>query len=445
MIENLKGGDNMNGMMALMPMLNMSKSTNTSATSLAGVDGEGKGKEGFMQALTLILGGSEGENVDTSIDELIENHGLNDEWLTLLLNSSLEKLAVSIEEPLEKISEMIDELPLEDGFLSEELLDVEETQQLLDVLPDHWSEEIKRLIENNQSLEGLLEEFKTSGDPVQLIALMVSLSGNEHHFNNMKSDVLQLAVQQALQTFFPKFTQEDKNQTLRQTLSEFTNFLSSGDNHPTMEKPVLGQSFNTNRFAELAYVNQLASENNQSKKSSQTLPATMMLDTTNSQIARFQTMVMPTGESAPERPTQEQFIRQFQNLLSRSSFQQLANGTQQLSLKLHPASLGRMDITIQQVNGVMMATLMTTTKVARDLLDGQLSQLRSAFQSQNISIDKIEVTQQQTQQQQLLKDSNHQEANKHQESQLRDSSEDEEDEEEPDFADFLATTINTEA
>jgi flagellar hook-length control protein FliK len=440
---NLKGGDKMNGMMALMPMLNMTKLTNETDQKLISVDGEGK--DGFMQALKLIMGGSQEESVDISSDELIKKLELHDEWVALILNSSLEELAALVEEPLEKLSELIKELPLDEGFLSEDLLDIKEIQQLLDVLPEEWSEEIKTLIENNTSLEGLLEEFKTSGDPVQLLALITSLTANEHHFADKKmSETVQLAVQKIMHSFFPKFSQEEKTQPIQQTLSQFLNFLPSGEKSSSIEKQVVikGQSFNTSRFVELAFVNQLASENSQ-PKSSQTLPSTMMLDTTNSQIARFQTMVLPSGDSPPERPTQEQFIRQFQNLLSRSSFQQLANGTQQLNLKLHPASLGRMDITIQQVNGVMMASIMTTTKVARELMDGQLSQLRNAFLLQNIPIDKIEVTQQQNQQ--LLKDPNHDDSKKHKESQHNEASDKEEEEEQLDFADFLATTINTEA
>lgn len=429
----------MNGMMALMPMLNMNKSTSGNGSNVAA---KGNDKEGaFIELLTLIMGGTQAENEDVLNEELIDTLGLDEELVTLLLNSSLEELVSSLEEPLKMLSELIEELPLEEGFLSEDLLDLEQTEKLLETLPDEWSKEIKTLIENNTSLEGLLEEFKTSGNPVEMLTMMIALS--DDRVDDLRTSQV---YQQVLQLYFPKFNQEEKNQSVRQTLSQLTTFLTNGERTSSTENQFVAQrqAFNTNRFAELAYMNQFASENSQSKKSSQVLPSSMMLNTTNSEMARFQTMVMPSGESAPERPSQEQFVRQFQNLLSKSSFQQLANGSQQLSLKLHPASLGRMDITIQQVNGVMMASIMTTTKVARDLMDGQLSQLRNAFQSQNIQIDKIEVTQQQTQHQ-LLKDSNNQEAKDHHEGQHKEVSDNEEETEEQDFAEFLAETINIEA
>ncbi|WP_280768979.1 flagellar hook-length control protein FliK [Salipaludibacillus daqingensis] len=428
----------MNGMMALMPMVSMSKAP--SGMSLTSESGDKE--SGFMEALMMIMGGSDG--ADISKDELIDKLGLDSEWVALLLNSSLEELASTLEEPLKELVEILEQLPLDESFLSEDLFEFDEVKQLLEVLPDDWSQKMEELIVNNTSLEGLIEEFQMNGDPVYLLALIASFSANDR----TDTDKSNLAFQQMIQQYFPKFTNEDKHQPVRQTLKQLTEFISKGERHLASDARVLPQgqqSFNTNRFAELAYMNQLAGEKGQTKNASP-LPNSMMLDTTNSQMARFQTMVMPTtGDAAPERPSQEQFVRQFQNILSRSTFQQLMNGNQQLSVKLHPASLGRMDITIQQVNGVMMATLMTTTKVARDLIEGQLTQLRNAFQSQNIPIDKIEVTQQQNQQQ-LLKDSNHEEARKQHEKGTKGANVQEDDEEEEqDFADFLENTINTEA
>ncbi|CAM3751713.1 flagellar hook-length control protein FliK [Alkalicoccus chagannorensis] len=145
---------------------------------------------------------------------------------------------------------------------------------------------------------------------------------------------------------------------------------------------------------------------------------------------------MGTGGQQPEaaRPAQEQFIRQFEQMLSRSSLQQLSNGTQQLSVRLTPENLGRLDITLQQVNGVMTARLMATTQMTRELLESQLHQLKQAFQGQNLQVERIEITQQQTQ---LWKDQ--QEENRRQQEQQNQAEPeaDQELEEELDFTDFL--------
>nr|WP_246596069.1 flagellar hook-length control protein FliK [Bacillus alkalicola] len=130
-------------------------------------------------------------------------------------------------------------------------------------------------------------------------------------------------------------------------------------------------------------------------------------------------------------------------MLNRNQFQQLSNGIQQISLKLHPQSLGRLDINIQQVNGILVAKMMTTTAAARELIEGQLNQLRQAFQGQNIQVDRIEITQQQTQQtnQNPFKDSQEgQGENRREESLKQDDLEQQDDED--NFQEFLQDLID---
>ncbi|WP_416150948.1 flagellar hook-length control protein FliK [Salipaludibacillus sp. HK11] len=542
----------MNGMMAMMPLVSMNKGAKVDSTAMVALEGESKSS--FIKALTSIMDG----------DKKVLKDGAN-EGQSLLSHNSLKELVDNLDEPLTELLGLIEQVALEDSFMSAETLQSDEIIQLMSVLPEDWQEELLSLFENHSSLEGIIEEFKSTGDPVTLITIVFSFSQmeseitvnedseNAHqkvqellstyfpeliqndenqsiqetliHLSNflangdqfqqdsllsqemledeeleklisvLPDEVLQElialfenqtslnevleeftntgeiapllalvasfsasgngikpegenraqhAIQQLISTYFPELSLNDKNQSTRQTLVQLTEFLASGDRSSSSSQLRSDVPLNTTRFAELAYMNQLASENAQTKSSNHSQPTSMLLDTTNSQMARFQAMVLPSGEATPERPSQEQFIRQFQHLLSRSTFQQFANGTQQLSMKLHPASLGRMDITIQQVNGVMMATLMTTTKVARDLMDGQLAQLRNAFQSQNIQVDKIEVTQQQ--QNLLHKDSNQDETKQQPENDTRDNElADDDDEDAEQFADLLENTINIEA
>jgi flagellar hook-length control protein FliK len=112
--------------------------------------------------------------------------------------------------------------------------------------------------------------------------------------------------------------------------------------------------------------------------------------------------VLHVGENRSAQQNGENILRQFNNILGKSSLIQYPNGINKLTIKLFPQHLGRLDVTLIQQNGVIVAQLMTTTKAAKSAIESQLHQLRQAFIAQNLHVEKIEV---QTQHQQLLNQS----------------------------------------
>ncbi|MCR6111118.1 flagellar hook-length control protein FliK [Bacillus sp. A301a_S52] len=432
----------MNGMMAFLPMMMSKQSTQSSFGNTNTLSG--KGNSEFLTALSSFMADNQ-QDPDASLRSLEKQLESDPELAALLNNQSLESLIASLSETVVDLQKLISDLNLEDSFLSKDLLDNDDLSALLSMLPPEWTGELTELIENNTSLESIVADLEVSGDPVQLLALIAAFSLIEKDGVLGQQKVLPL-LQQMAETYFPKLTQDSEGQVNRQLLAQLKEFFNSqkDSNGMSQMKSEGQQPMNTNRFAELAYLNQLASSQSNTKPTNQTSGLSMMLDSSNGQLARFYQMsVVPAqSEGQAEKPSQEHFIRQFQNLLSRSTFQQLTNGVQQLNVKLHPASLGRLDITLQQVNGVLQATLMTTTKVARDLIEGQLGQLRHAFQTQNIQVDKIEIQQQQSHQ--LLKDSPHEDANHQQAHEENDTSNDEDGDNVLDFSELLDETFNAE-
>lgn len=91
-------------------------------------------------------------------------------------------------------------------------------------------------------------------------------------------------------------------------------------------------------------------------------------------------------------------IKQFENILARSQFSNVA-GTQKLLIKLNPEHLGALRIELIQRDAGIVAKIMTTTQLARETLETHLNGLRQAFGSQNIQVDRVEVSQAMTQQQ----------------------------------------------
>lgn len=69
------------------------------------------------------------------------------------------------------------------------------------------------------------------------------------------------------------------------------------------------------------------------------------------------------------------------------------NGVSEAKLMLYPEHLGQVDVKITMQNGLLTAIFQTDTAMAKDMLDNQMAQLRSALQAQGLMVDKLEVSQ----------------------------------------------------
>lgn len=88
-----------------------------------------------------------------------------------------------------------------------------------------------------------------------------------------------------------------------------------------------------------------------------------------------------------------QLTHDFSQLLER--MQVMKNGREsQLRIKLAPENLGQLDIRLTTVEGKVTAHIATATAAAKEMIEGQLNQLRQTFVQQGIQLDKVEVVQQ---------------------------------------------------
>ncbi|MDG5470292.1 flagellar hook-length control protein FliK [Jeotgalibacillus sp. ET6] len=86
----------------------------------------------------------------------------------------------------------------------------------------------------------------------------------------------------------------------------------------------------------------------------------------------------------------ESLIKQFAEVMDKAKFGK-TNGTEKLLIRLQPEHLGTLRIELIQKSGVLAARVMTSTNLAKDMMDSQIQQLRQALTNQNIQIDKIEI------------------------------------------------------
>ncbi|PLT34209.1 flagellar hook-length control protein FliK [Bacillus sp. V5-8f] len=109
------------------------------------------------------------------------------------------------------------------------------------------------------------------------------------------------------------------------------------------------------------------------------------------QISKLEQFVLSVEKSG-QPVNQEQFIKAFENILSKANFAN-GNGMQKLFIKLNPEHLGSLRIEIIQKDAILTAKIMATSAKAKELLESQLQGLKHAFNGQNLQVEKIEVSQ----------------------------------------------------
>ncbi|UQZ87338.1 Flagellar hook-length control protein FliK [Paenibacillus konkukensis] len=94
-----------------------------------------------------------------------------------------------------------------------------------------------------------------------------------------------------------------------------------------------------------------------------------------------------------QAPTFAEDMTQF--VMKSLTVQTLADGLTEAKLSLYPQHLGHVDVKLTMHNGQLIAQFMADSMAGKEMLESQLSQLRSTLQSQGIQVDKLEVTQNQ--------------------------------------------------
>ncbi|MCR8962427.1 flagellar hook-length control protein FliK [Brevibacillus halotolerans] len=107
-----------------------------------------------------------------------------------------------------------------------------------------------------------------------------------------------------------------------------------------------------------------------------------------------QSTTAPEMRSFPVRA--EQMPQQVTDIFVRQLKVGTLQGVTEAKLILYPQELGKVDVRISSHNGVITAHFIAESKHGKDMLDQQMAQLRTAFAQQGIQVDKLEVSQQNT-------------------------------------------------
>lgn len=410
---------------------------------------DGEGKEGFMQLLGKAMtqkmtdGNASGEDGESeSIEELLGDFFGEGKQL---LDSFGEQLKSLFEEGAfewsEEMQSIIDHLPEEMQAITDMLTELD-NKELMALIEGALSGTNGELAGGEEAMTGIdsegtsklldaFQEFLGSQDNQELIEKLEDMNADEEMLASSLTGMLAIINQTVQQTSFdagksgvekqvsPEFSNKlaslvNSFMPANQTKSDGTNpqkmieqmsrLLENQSGQQTQTKSMealtqqLKQTASSEADAKNNYLQQLLNRglSTTDTTSSKAQPTSLGTQESTGVMAKAQQAVLYLGEGKTEQARSQEFVKQFQDLLGKSNLQSFKNGTQQLTLKLHPEHLGRLDVKLTQQNGQLTAQLLTTTKTARDMVESQIQQLRTTFQQQNIQVDRIEIQQQQT-------------------------------------------------
>ncbi|WJH33270.1 flagellar hook-length control protein FliK [Paenibacillus sp. CC-CFT747] len=99
-------------------------------------------------------------------------------------------------------------------------------------------------------------------------------------------------------------------------------------------------------------------------------------------------------ETFKNQPVSAQsFAREMTQLVMKSFNVNPLSGMSEASLTLTPENLGKVEVKISVHNGQVIAHFAAQTVLGKEMIEGQLSQLRLNLQNQGIQVERLEVAQ----------------------------------------------------
>ncbi|KZE65873.1 hypothetical protein AWM68_05705 [Fictibacillus phosphorivorans] len=267
-----------------------------------------------------------------------------------------------------------------------EALHSEDVQAIMNELPPEVKEILEKLLQ--QQID--ISEVAVNPAPEMKLAVLLQVVFNDG--NETISETGQKQLVAIFEKWFPgvKIDQKDsltknveqifgqvKKLLNEQTTQDGNSFLKVMDTLTTAKK--------VQSFAEQAFQRYVPT-----KHTEQTVSSTKELQTVQSPLSPLEqwTLKVPVSEGEVQK---EQFVREVQRIITSGKLIVNEAGFTKMQIRLTPEHLGTIEIQLVQRHGEIAAKIIASSQGAKDALDGQLSQLKQAFSSQNIDFEKVEV------------------------------------------------------
>jgi flagellar hook-length control protein FliK len=108
-------------------------------------------------------------------------------------------------------------------------------------------------------------------------------------------------------------------------------------------------------------------------------------------ISKLEQFVIHINQTSNHETMEKQVMQEFQRVIKASKFLQ-KDGMGQLSIRLNPTNMGEMVVKLTQINGEMAVKIAVSSQMAKDMLEGNLQQLRHIFSPHQVVIEKTDVS-----------------------------------------------------
>ena len=398
MLFVLKGGENME--------FGNLGAINTIVSKVATLNNSGKSSTGFG-ALFANLMGNESTTAQGVSSEQLKSTDLFGDELEGLLNFLQKNDILELEngkELLEQVAfqsntDIISIIGTELNLSKKELLDLlSKLYEQLSTISGNTNE-----VPLNTTDENLLTEINLDEMIAKMIEMILSLQVENL---TVKPDKNFSQAMQALKLF--ELLSANKDSMGNQNkLQEFMRMMNE------KIEMVLNQSSSANRqeFLQKTFntlVEELSGKGNvQTEQVGENIGKVLgKTDSSHQGFMQFQQMSRPEqltlmANQSNKTVSAEELIKQFESILSRSHLTKMG-GTQRLFIKLNPEHLGALRIELIHKDSAIIARILTSTSVAKEMMESHLNGLKQAFTSQNIQVERVEISQQFTQQERFL-------------------------------------------
>jgi flagellar hook-length control protein FliK len=132
---------------------------------------------------------------------------------------------------------------------------------------------------------------------------------------------------------------------------------------------------------------------------------TDVLSLTNSLPFQDLTRMLQTAEVKSVQPmTAQSFVQDMSQFVLKNFKADALNGFSEARLTLSPENLGQVNVKLTMHNGQLVAHFAAQTLLGKEMLEGQLSQLKLSLQGQGLQVERLEVTQSSSLQSSLFQD-----------------------------------------
>ncbi|WP_154657874.1 flagellar hook-length control protein FliK [Fictibacillus gelatini] len=293
-----------------------------------------------------------------------------------------------------------------DLMLEPKELLMDDAKKLLSLLPKELGEQLEKLFDGTNHAGNVKEDEKGQETVVQLLGLVIHLAYLDLKTieNNRMFQSVGEHIQRELVTHLPflqKIDQKDSSwgHFLKEIVQQVEQWSQS--NHRSIEPNASKEngpfikvlSSFTSMDGKAGIEGQLKRIDAIHPRLFSSKPASHAMNSRfdSAPMHALEQFVLHVPQYKGDEISERQFVREFNQIISRHQLAILQNGISRFSIQLTPEHLGMLDIQIFSKNGEITARIMTGTQAAKELLESQLHHLKTAFHGSDLQLNKIDI------------------------------------------------------